>query len=707
MKNDLGYPLLPKNKYWHLITATLSSYEVKSVTIDGKVKRNIVNDNYFLANDVWNVNYIGGTPNFQEQFKKYKGNGKKIEFAIECQSVALELKYVFFHKLFNDSWTFNTSFVTNRYYLNRLTEFLNEKHPHLISLLDLDVEKAENEWIRWLNKKGMKTTRIFKQSYRGEYEGKTALANFFQYIYRVLFSLTDIRDEWEKDRWDIRVLNKKFGIPYSKSNSSYFIDFSSIKNTNFQNYLKKYIKTRLLGGKKFSWGTAQSYSYTVQRFLNFILEQQSSWNDLRGLTRKHIVEYIEYLHQYANNNKQSNSNPKHLVFNNLSRVSTFLMDIQRLEYSIASEKPISRLIFFYDYPKQDKKSDDDIDYISDYVLEQLFRNISELNPDVQPVVWVAFKTGLRIDDTLCLTQDCLVQINGKYSIVTDIEKTYVKGHKIPIDDQTANIIAVLIDKSKQKSNDDNNFDKYIFVRYRGSRKGKPFSRNWVQVQLNKLAFNRNITDEIGNIFRFKTHQFRHTYAVKMLNGGADILTVQDLLAHASPEMTLRYARLLDDTKRKAFEKVVKQGLFTFDLNGQIHQVQEAEEIPESIMDLLWKNEKLNALDNTYGSCRARINGNCPLAKEPPCLTANDGKPCFDLSVGLSDMDIKKYEIHIESTFKMIEAAKQFGREDMVEANQKNLERFQSVYDTIKTGNVIYGRFDRIRRELDRKGKARY
>ena len=47
---------------------------------------------------------------------------------------------------------------------------------------------------------------------------------------------------------------------------------------------------------------------------------------------------------------------------------------------------------------------------------------------------------------------------------------------------------------------------------------------------------------------------------KMLNGGADILTVQELLAHASPEMTLRYAKLLDNTKRKAFESVMKQGV---------------------------------------------------------------------------------------------------------------------------------------------------
>lgn len=53
----------------------------------------------------------------------------------------------------------------------------------------------------------------------------------------------------------------------------------------------------------------------------------------------------------------------------------------------------------------------------------------------------------------------------------------------------------------------------------------------------------------------------------MLNGGADILTVRELLAHASPEMNLRYAKLFDDTKRKAFESVINQGLFSFDLNG--------------------------------------------------------------------------------------------------------------------------------------------
>ena len=145
-----------------------------------------------------------------------------------------------------------------------------------------------------------------------------------------------------------------------------------------------------------------------------------------------------------------------------------------------------------------------------------------------------FKTGLRISDVLGLNQDCLVKLNNKFWVETDIEKTYVEGHRIPIDDELANMLAVLINNAKKYSNEDSNPENYIFVRYKGSRKGKPYSQSWVQDKLNILAVDCNITDELGKRYHFKNHSFRHTYAIKMLNGGADILTVQELLAHASP-----------------------------------------------------------------------------------------------------------------------------------------------------------------------------
>ena len=331
-----------------------------------------------------------------------------------------------------------------------------------------------------------------------------------------------------------------------------------------------------------------------------------------------------WLSQYTEKNRQKNAHPESYISENLKCVQKFIEDLQRYEYDIAPEKHVRLLIFTEDKPKRRKKSIDQIDYIPDYVLEQLFNNISSLQKEIQPVLWVAFKTGLRISDVLGLTQDCLVRLNENYYVETDIEKTYVKGHRIPIDNELAKTLAVLIKHSKENSDDDNNPEKYIFVRYRGSRKGIPFSQGSIGNQLNRLAIEKNITDENGNIFHFKTHQFRHTYAVKMLNGGADILTVQELLAHASPEMTLRYAKLLDDAKRKAFEEAINQGVLSFGLNGKVREIKPNEDIPTDILEMLWQDHKLNAIDNPYGTCHARINGNCPYAEEPPCLTCNGG-----------------------------------------------------------------------------------
>ncbi|MEV5113041.1 tyrosine-type recombinase/integrase [Peribacillus frigoritolerans] len=694
----------PKSEYWDLITSTLSSYEVKDISPDGKVTRRVVNDDYFLVNDAWNVSDIGQIPNFKEQFKKYKGTRKNVKFSIKNHNIVIELKFVLYHKLFNEELSLNTLINYNTK-INKLILFLEEKHSRLPSLLELDVEKAEKQWIWWLNNKGVKTTKISNDALYGEFEHNTSIANYFRSVYEKLSNLTDTREEWEKDKWDVRVLHDKYGVRYSASKTQYFLDFSNIENVTFRQYFKRYIKTRLLGGK-FSWGTAKLYLAYVPKFLNFFSDLRPEWNDLKHITRSHIEKYLNFLRQYAHKDlkKRRNNNPDNYIFQNLKCVYTFLKDSQRFDYSIAPEKSTSILLYSEDYPKLDQKSDDDIDYIPEHVLEQLFENINDLHSDVQPIVWVAFKSGMRISDVLELTQDCLIRLNSKYSIKTDIEKTYVKGHKIPIDEQLANMIAVLIHNSKELSNDDNNPERYIFVRYSGSRKGNSFSQGWVQAKLNELAIKKNITDEMDNVFHFKNHQFRHTYAVKLLNGGADILTVQQLLAHSSPEMTMRYARLLDDTKRKAFEKVVKQGVFTFDLNGEIHQVSEIEDIPKDIMDMMWKDEKLNALDNPYGTCRARVNGNCPLAAEPPCLTANDGKPCFDLAVGMTSFDVKKYELLIETTTKWIEASKEYDREDMVKANKKNLERYQNIYETIKSGNVIFGRFDRMKRQLERKQK---
>lgn len=153
-----------------------------------------------------------------------------------------------------------------------------------------------------MDNKGLKTTLSTKNLKYGEYKTKAPQAAFLRKMYEKLYYLTDTREEWEKDKWDARVLNKKYGISYNTSDTHYYIDFTTIHNDVFKQHVKKYIKTRLLGGKKFSLGTAMNYLRFVPRFLNFISQLEPNWSNLNNLTRKHIENYLEYLHYYAKNN---------------------------------------------------------------------------------------------------------------------------------------------------------------------------------------------------------------------------------------------------------------------------------------------------------------------------------------------------------------------------------------------------------------------
>lgn len=158
--------------------------------------------------------------------------------------------------------------------------------------------------------------------------------------------------------------------------------------------------------------------------------------------------------------------------------------------------------------------------------------------------------------------------------------------------------------------------------------------------------------------------------------------------------------ILDNTKRKAFESVIKQGIFSFDLNGEVQEIKAEEDIPIDILNALWQDHKLNAMDNPYGTCHARLNGNCPHMEAPPCLTCGSNQtPCKDLAVGFSELDKQKYELHIKTTTKAIEIAKQRGREDIAVKNEKNLQRYQNILNTLQEGNIIFGRQDRMKRKL--------
>lgn len=79
-------------------------------------------------------------------------------------------------------------------------------------------------------------------------------------------------------------------------------------------------------------------------------------------------------------------------------------------------------------------------------------------------------------------------------------------------------------------------------------------------------------------------------------------------------------------------------------------------------------------------------------------TCNGGSPCKDLAVGFSELDVQKYELHMKTTAKMIKVLEERGRYDTAEKNRTNLKRYEDILNTIKQGNIIFGRLERVKQK---------
>jgi site-specific recombinase XerD len=76
---------------------------------------------------------------------------------------------------------------------------------------------------------------------------------------------------------------------------------------------------------------------------------------------------------------------------------------------------------------------------------------------------------------------------------------------------------------------------HIFLVEKGSYRGKPLSVRGIQKRMEYYARHSGTS--------ISCHRLRHTMATQLLNGGADIVTIQELLGHSEIELTMRYSRL--------------------------------------------------------------------------------------------------------------------------------------------------------------------
>jgi integrase/recombinase XerD len=89
--------------------------------------------------------------------------------------------------------------------------------------------------------------------------------------------------------------------------------------------------------------------------------------------------------------------------------------------------------------------------------------------------------------------------------------------------------------------------RYIFYGYRAGA----LSYQAVRVMFNAYLQKTGLADR-----GYTLHCLRHTCASELLNAGMPLQCLQELLGHSCIEMTRRYARLTDNTRRQQYYKAM-------------------------------------------------------------------------------------------------------------------------------------------------------
>jgi integrase/recombinase XerC len=84
-------------------------------------------------------------------------------------------------------------------------------------------------------------------------------------------------------------------------------------------------------------------------------------------------------------------------------------------------------------------------------------------------------------------------------------------------------------------------------------KGNPLTENAVYLIVKKYL------SQITTIQKKSPHVLRHTFATHLLNNGANILAVKNLLGHASLSATQIYTHTTIDVLKKSYKKAHPRG----------------------------------------------------------------------------------------------------------------------------------------------------
>ncbi len=276
----------------------------------------------------------------------------------------------------------------------------------------------------------------------------------------------------------------------------------------------------------------------------------------RGLSKNTIENYqrdIEKLNLFLENNN-INSSPITISF---EETQQFIYEIAKLVSPSSQARIISGLRSFFDYlvfeeyrtsnptdlievPKIGRKLPDTLSYEE---ISNIIEGIDLSAPQGErnrTILETIYSCGLRVSEVITLRISDLFFEEGFIRVLG-------KGNKeryIPIHDEAKKYITIYIDEIRSHIQPKKGFEDILFL----NRRGKSLSRQMVFLVLKEATVKANIKKNIS------PHTLRHSFATHLLENGADLRAIQQMLGHESITTTEVYLHLDKTYLRQELEE---------------------------------------------------------------------------------------------------------------------------------------------------------
>jgi integrase/recombinase XerD len=266
--------------------------------------------------------------------------------------------------------------------------------------------------------------------------------------------------------------------------------------------------------KNLSTNSITSYKADLNRYINFLFNIESIKN-LNSIRQIHIRNFIRYL-----NDQNLSSSSINRSFSSIRSYHKFLSGEEKI-----SHNPTQLL----EPPKQSKKLPK---VLSIQEVNEIINSVnleSTMGYRDMAILETLYSAGLRVSELCALEMNNILFDSSMLRILG-------KGNKeryVPLGSKAIKLIDNYCKYVRSKLVVKKHSDGNVFL----SKNGKQLTRMTIFNIMRKWAQISGINKDIS------PHTFRHSFATHLLEGGADLRAVQEMLGHSDISTTQIYTHL--------------------------------------------------------------------------------------------------------------------------------------------------------------------